>query len=319
MKDPRALPKKPRGKRTNLLKVLFENLQHAFKRGKGCKKHEDKQANGGKPPLDKIYTHTTLKTYKRALRCFIRFIKATGQRFHSLEEIKFLLEPFVAYMIAENFSAWTIATYTCGVCKALGISSAGIRKPSCRIEDIKRSREHGNEDYVRSKAKVHRKLVLFCLCVGPRKNKELRFVCGSHLRIREGVLYIYIPKGKNGQTRHARIIGSEREIQVIIQMCREAGNELLFRKIPSDLDVHALRALYACRVYLAFARAPAQLPESESFRCRGVRKGQIADMTAMRISAESLGHHRVGVIDDHYFWPLEAVKAIDFSFLVEEI
>ena len=121
-------------------------------------------------------------------------------------------------MIDLGYSAWTIKTYVSGICKALGSSSRFIHTPARRRADIRRSRGHGNEAYLRQVAERYRWLALFCVCVGPRKKKELRYIRGIGHREKNGKHYILIQKGKGGQRRKARIVGSYEEVDTIVAM-----------------------------------------------------------------------------------------------------
>jgi len=161
-------------------------------------------------------------------------------------------------------------------------------------------------------------LILFCVCVGHRKYKELRFVRGSHLtKLRKGGYGICVPKGKGGRNRVARIIGTEEETAIIVEMCRKAGEELLFPKLPSGLDVHALRALYAGRTYWDYVRHHPETKETYAFR--GARTGLVCDRNAMRFTSRQLGHNRILVIATSYLWTLEEAKSLDLRELIAAV
>lgn len=307
-------------------------LQQMYDAGKGRSKYLDKRANGNKVPMDKIYCYTTLVLYIRIWTYFWAYLRANAYKHRSIGALTTYLQWYADYLWDMGYSAWTIKTRVSAVKKGLGIDTVIWTAPRHR-KDIHRSRGHANDQYLRRKAKKHRCIVLFCICVGLRKRKELKHVHGSDLIVRNGKAYIHVRKGKGGQARYVEIIGSQTEINIIIAMCKNAvkaarkkaeatgilgeNDDLLFPFVPGDLDVHALRAIYACRAYLHVARSIDIIPDEDQYHFRFDMGGLVTDVKAMMYATEQLGHHRIGVIAGNYMWPLDYVMHADFSWLTD--
>ena len=110
--------------------------------------------------------------------------------------------------------------------------------------------------------------------------------------------YLYISSGsKGGRERYAPIIGDK---DLVICLCKQAGDGKVFEKVPSGADIHSYRRDYATAIYWQHARPLEQLTAKEKYYCRGDRKGEVFDRAAMRIASNALGHGRIAVIAGHY-------------------
>ena len=110
--------------------------------------------------------------------------------------------------------------------------------------------------------------------------------------------YLHITSGsKGGRERYAPIIGDK---DLVIRLCKQAGDGKVFEKIPSGADIHSYRRDYATAIYQQHARPLEQLTAKEKYTCRGDRKGEVFDRAAMRITSNALGHGRIAVIAGHY-------------------
>ena len=81
---------------------------------------------------------------------------------------------------------------------------------------------------------------------------------------------------------------------------KEAGTEKVWKKIPSNADIHSYRADYATRIYLKYARTIEEIPRRERYVCRRDKKGVIYDRKAMLEASKALGHNRISVVGEHY-------------------
>ena len=318
--------KKQRGQRL----IGVARLLELYRAGKGRSKHKDKKANGGKVPMEYIYSESTLLLYIAIWGYYLLFLRIFDLRHRDIGSLVLYLQWYADYLADAGYSAWTIKSRVSAIKKALGVNCQ-IWTPRRLRKNIKRSRGHASDGYLRGKAKKHGRIVLFCLCVGLRKCKELKRVHGSDLVYKNGVAYIHVRKGKGGQPRDVKIIGSRAEVEMIVKMCQDAvkaakqkaaesgravkdNDDLLFPVLPSDLDVHAMRAIYACRAYLSAERDLSTLDEVYHF-ARDMA-GLQTDMAAMLYASEQLGHHRISVIAGHYMWPLDYVRHADFSWVL---
>lgn len=301
----------------NLYELGRMSLEQKFKAGKGRSKHEDKGNNGNLVPYDYIYTYQTLKKYIWHYRKFCSYLLSRGIKAQTFFEMVIHLQEYIDYMCGLGYSAWTQKLAVSAIRKATDVYTP-VNTHAARRQDIKRSRKHANDEYILEKYVQYPDVVRLCLCAGPRKDKELAKLRGTDLRKLNGKLYVFIQQGKNGQERFAPLVGSAAEIRAVVKLFKAAGNGLVFQSVPSDLDVHALRAIYACRVYLTCARPiDAITNRKDKYYFRRDMRGLIADKTAMRKASEALGHHRVSVIGAHYMWALEYVKSTNFRLLLK--
>lgn len=278
-------------------------LEKQLSVGKGTSKHNDKIRNNGKPAADKIYTDSTLKTYKQGWIKYCNFTKECGLKTRDLSDLVPYVQAFVDMLETHKYSAWSIHTWVSGVTKVLGLSLETYTLPKRERKDIKRSRNPVKSD-MRFCASNHQDLVTFCRCVGPRNYKELQRIRGIDLiDLTDGSYAVHI-RGKGGKERNAPVYGTPDQVEMIISLMREAGNELVFPHVPTAADIHAYRAEYACRLYMASARAVSDIPSDERYTCRKDMAGKVFDMLAMQAVSLALGHSRLSVIAQSYLWML---------------
>ena len=281
-----------------------DQLRQMFARGKGTRKHIDKQQNGGKPAKDKVYVDSTRNTYLQGWHKFCDYLKNNGVSTRDLEAVVPFVQRFVDVLVADRYSAYTIHTWVSAVAKVLGLPIADLKLPKRRRVDITRSRLPVKSDAHFSPSK-HQDLVDFCRSVGPRNHKELAYIRGSDLVVLEDGRYaVDIHKGKGGKQRLAPIYGPSERIEQVVEMMQAAGDELLFPEIPYAADIHSYRAEYACTIYRTHARPLDQIPREEQYICRKDLAGVVYDKLAMKIASEALGHSRLDVIAQSYLWAL---------------
>ena len=108
-------------------------------------------------------------------------------------------------------------------------------------------------------------------------------------------------KDKGGRWRIAPIIGPHKD--EIVEMFKQTPDtELVWPSIPKNMDIHALRADYANRMYRIYARPVKTITNKrEIYHCRKDKKGMKLDKPAMDIAAIALGHGSGRtVFADHY-------------------
>lgn len=285
----------------------MELLRKMFAKGKGTKKHDDKDQNDGKPAKDRIYVDNTLRTYLQGWNQFCDFVGEQGSRTRTLQDLEPYVQPFVDWLVSEKYSPYTIHTWTSAVCKVLGLCLTEYQLPKRERAVIKRSRYPVKSDMHFSPAN-HQDLVELCQSVGPRNHKELKYIRGTDLVCMEDGRYaVDIKKGKGGKQRFAPVYGPPERVARVVEMMHAAGENLLFEHIPTAVDIHSYRAEYACTVYKTHARPVEDIPPAARYICRKDMAGTIYDKAAMLITSEALGHNRLDVIAISYLWALKDI------------
>lgn len=306
-----------RGKRSDTHSVRHQGhqlLEDYFARGKGTKKHLDKH-NNPSAMKSKIYTDTTVRQYHKHWDDYCDSMRdagytVNGHKPRTLAEAAGYMPAYIDDLRSRpgsrpgtTFSAWSVRSYFSAAAKVLGLSAADYNLPLRRRQDITRSRIPAERDK-HFAAERNAELVNFCCCTGLRNKKELQQIKGSALVDCGNGQYAIRVVGKGGRIRESTIFGTPEQIQLVVDRMRSAGDDLVWPHIHSAADIHAYRAEYACRVYVAYAQDPKTLPPSERYCCRGDLKGYWFDRRAMMIASQELGHSRINVIAEHYLWRL---------------
>lgn len=289
----------------SLKKQVCDELNKKFENGKGKSKHEDKIKGLTK---DRIYSYSTLKTYKNV---DINFVKYCKEKYgcKTLKQCRRYINEYLKSRF--HLSASTIKMEASALAKLYNCSSKDfIETPVRRRADIKRSRYPAKRDKHFSE-KNNANYVKFCRSVGGRR-KEMSMLRGSDLVLINGQYYIHFHRGtKGGKERFSPIIG-DKDLVVALMLC--AGDEKVFKKIPSNADTHSYRADYAKALYNMLARPIDKIPfdkydkktgyiyQSDVFVCRKDKKGVRYDRNAMLHVSRALGHNRVSVIASNYLY-----------------
>ena len=315
--DPESSSRPPEEQRaaTQLLYAASRRARAMFSRGKGQNKHKYKKAHKGKPDKAVAYCDCTAKNTYKFMHAYIVWLLEHGKLRPGmrLEDLAIYLQEYLD-LKASCCSPDTVHTYASYICKALGREMTDFRYPGRSRSAVTLHRKGQTSSpapydgsFSRYFADIFEKvpvLVLFCLCTGLRKYKELARLRGSalHLDPFEGP-YLLV-QGKGGLIRHAPIIGSAENVALVLRLCQEAGDELVFSKVPDEVDVHMLRAMYASEIYLRHARPANRLPREEQYRCRNDYAGIVLDRKAMELASQAIGHKRLSVIAHSYLWPI---------------
>lgn len=269
----------------------------------GEKKHAAKAAGTAK---DHIYSHNTLRTYTKHCVQFVRWVQAQerqhariGHMPRTIEDCRPYAAKWIQSRIDAGYSPYTIKLQASALCKLYGQSAADLGLPSTPTRhraDISRSRGTAVRDTDFSE-KRNREIISFCKCTGLRR-RELATIKGTDLCWgANGTAYIHVTYGKGGRERDAIILDND---QAVIDRLQAAGDDLVWPKIPSHMDVHGYRADYATALYHRVARDIDTIPPAEQYRCRGDRAGIVYDRVAMLYVSRALGHNRISVIAGHY-------------------
>ncbi len=270
--------------------------------GRGRSKHADKLKNQGKPRKDVAYSESTAKSVYEIMHVYIGWALNRGKLMPGMK-LRDLI-PFVQEFLDEKkktCTANTIHTYVSQICKALNLNMEDYNYPPRRRADIVAHRS-APEVFPAVSAK-YPEVIGFSLAAGTRKYKELARLKGTDLRTGEDGLTLRI-LGKGGLIRQAPVVGTA-EAELVERLCREAGAGRVFPRLPANLDLHAIRAMYACSIYLMHARDISTLPPEERCECRADYKGIVLDRAAMDAVSRAIGHTRIDVIAKSYLWPIE--------------
>lgn len=304
-----------KSKRRNVRQQGHDLLEEMFMRGKGRSKHRDKRI---KATRNKIYTSDTIKIYRRGWNNLCDYIQVQLTRNQTtMPRSLDACIPYVPLWLehlkrqpgrgGDTMSAWTIRAYFSGVAKVLDLRAKDYDLPSRNREDIRRSRL---DTATELSADKYADLFCFQRCVGCRNNKELQQLRGTDLRQNsDGTYSIYIRQGKGGLPRYVPVIGTPKEVALVVNRMQQAGDDLVWPHVPSRFDAHAERAYYASRYYLMIARDPMTLPRKDRIYCKGGMRGTVLDRAAVMAVSNALGHFRVEIITGNYLWRLEEAQS----------
>lgn len=280
---------------------LVRQVQDALwdKCAMGQSKHKAK-ADG--TVQEHIYSYNTYRTYMRHCNYFVRWCAQNapeGQKLRTLEDCRPYAADWLRSRIDAGYSAYTIKLQAAALCKLYGCAAADLRLPSTPTRhraDITRSRGTAVRDTDFSDER-NKEIISFCQCTGLRR-RELATIRGTDLVWgANGTAYIHVTHGKGGRERDAIILDNN---AAVIARMQSAGDDLVWPRIPSHMDVHGYRADYATSLYNRIARDVDTIPPEEQYHCRDDRAGVVYDRVAMLYVSRALGHNRISVIAGHY-------------------
>lgn len=251
----------------------------------------------------------------------------------------------------EPLSAWTIQTEAKAVGKLYGITPDDpdyYVPPVRNRKNIKRSRNNVVRDSHFSEVK-NAEFVTFCRTTGLRRCEITRLtgkdlVSRSALERRitdleeKGSLterdqkqlqmlqdtrlfpdcdhFIFIKRGKGGRQRLVPLCLNDKSTKLVVEKMSAVGcDEIVWKDVPKNADIHGYRADFATAIYRKFARRIEDIPydatnkgtgrkyQSQVYVCRkdGYKK---LDRQAMLRASKALGHNRLSVIAENYLWKL---------------
>ena len=233
---------------------------------------------------------------------------------------------YVQLMIERGLAPSTIARTTSALaklyrCRAYEIHNA---RPERRYAEFTRCRGYSEDDYAKDLEK-YGVITEVCRMIGVRR-VELRHIYPECFREDAyGKLYVHL----DGRAQHCKG-GRSRDVVILDcnqQRMREilkgfVPGKLMFPKVPSHLNVHAIRAFYAMDYYDAIARPIESIPGDERIKLKHPKTdkrrpnqvrdtapaiyqrrsdGRQFDRKALLIVTESLGHDRENVIVQNYY------------------
>ena len=290
----------------------------------------------------KIYSYSTYKTYWKHIKYFVKWVQERYPACKTFKKAEKYVPEFLQTRVDAGMSAWTVQTEAAALNKLYGIKVDDPKRfqpPQRRKEDIVRSRGAKVRDRHFSEKK-NEELINFCKGCGFRRNvleklkggdlydrnrveaalEEARLegdqpmirACTDALKTFPDKKYFVLHrKDKGGKTRISPIVGPNTE-KIVERMKNTALDELVWRYVSSNCDVHGYRADYATYLYKEYARPIENLRyknkikcsdgryRSEIYMCRGDEKGKRLDRRAIGVISIALGHNREDTAISNY-------------------
>ncbi len=248
---------------------------------------------------DKIYSYSTMRTYRKQTKYFTDWMGQAHPEVTSLRKAKRYANEWLDGRKAAGDTASTLATRAAALNKLFGRKpdDADYWTPPIRArQDIVRSRLDVAKDAHFSKSN-NAELIWFCEGTGLRKS-ELAALRGGSVYSRDDLAaeaaalaakpamtdaekrhfdalrdiefnvtdnYIHVI-GKGGRERYAPVIGKHAD-DIVARIRDRKPTEKVWQHIHSGADIHSYRATYATTIYRAKARPIDQIPYDK------VRKG----------------------------------------------
>lgn len=256
----------------------------------GESKHQDKKIDLTER---KIYSWNTYKSYLQQCCQFVKYCR-DNHHCKNLADCRQYVQEWMESR--QELSAYTQKLSASALCKLYGesLEELGITTKRAVRSEITRSRGTAKRDSHFSEEK-NADFVEFCRSTGLRRS-EITKLRGDQLIERDGEYYIETT-GKGGRFRIIPICG---DVELVVRKMQAAGTGKVWKKIPSNADIHSYRSDFATRLYLLHAREIDSLPRKERYICRRDKVGTIYDRQAMLIASQALGHNRIDVIAQHY-------------------
>jgi hypothetical protein len=244
----------------------------------------------------KIHAFETRNNYQNIVMRFVNWCRDC----HDINRIECLREyadeltsVYLSDRIAQGYSAWTLQTER----SALRIFfqnrdlASSVVLPKRKMGNIVRSRHPAVRD-LHFQPNNWLPLINFCKACGLRR-EELRdlYVRDVYHRKRDGQLVVHVVKGKGGKDREVPVFPG-RELSVLEVVEGREPAEHVFGRIPSNMDIHAIRRQFAQELYEHRSGRP--LPPLE-----GRLRSDDLDRDAALYVSRCLGHNRIDILG-HY-------------------
>lgn len=271
--------------------------QQAYERLTGMQAFGEskKDAMASGTAKDKIFSHSTYKTYWKHTKYFLKWVEQKYPECTTLRSARKYVNEWLQERTDQDLSAWTIQTEAKALGKLYGIQpdDPGYFKPPKRHRaDITRSRVDVARDQHFSVTN-NDELIKFCQGTGLRR-RELEKLQGADLVTREHIeqeisrmaaipagnltpeqiqyktrlhdarmfdskYYVHVRFGKGGRKRFSPIIGKN-AAQIVQRIQNTDANKKVWGHVSSNADIHGYRGDYATQIYKAHARPINQIP-----------------------------------------------------------
>jgi integrase len=249
----------------------------------------------------RIHAFRTRKGYQAIVLRLVNWDMAHGLHFRTLAELDVradeLVTRYLQQRLAAGKSAWTLKTERSAFRLFFGRPdlATDVALPPRRREHIRRSRGPAQRDRDFDPAHWH-DLLTFVDATGLRRGEfarlRVRDVAEDGTEGGDGHLRVAV-KGKGGRRRLVPIFPTnENALRELV--AGRPGEDLLFTALPSHLDIHAHRRMFAQAAYRQHS-GDRPLPPAQG----RLPRGAIDEAAARRVS-QALGHNRLDVTTTHY-------------------
>ncbi len=313
--------------------------------GKGISKHTERARNiaagSERMSSDLLHADDTINSYANCLTQYARWMSKNHPDCNCLRVARkrHYDRAYILHLIGTHaYAPTTIKQHTAALAFVHGCTMNQVcnTRPTVRAEDATRSRSYTEEKFTRQlqyrlqhgPASVA-KIMQICRATGLRRD-EAEQVRPSNFRF-TGTHYICHLSGnpdhlkfpgekavwtKGGRLRTIEILPKYNDLlRGILSSCEP--DQKICPKNPDRIDVHGIRSMYACELYLAFARPITAIKPSDRTMERDKsrptryrdRQGCVWDRAALLRVSASLGHNRSEVVVRHYLWRLRQKKS----------
>jgi integrase len=246
---------------------------------------------------EQIHSHGTRRAYQEHVLHFVNWCREQYRLIH-LDQLDARADELASNYLTERLAAGP-SPYTLHAersAQRLFFTrrdlAADVALPHRRREAITRSRRPVTHDRDFQPANWQPEIHFLASC-GLRRSEALALRVGDICSHQNGQITILVPRGKGGRSRIVPVLpGSELCVLTSLKG-RNTPAERVFARLPSHLDIHALRRSYAQSYYRHLSGR--ELPLAE-----GRLRSDDYDHDAALLVSQALGHHRVSVCLHHY-------------------
>ena len=284
---------------------LNEQLRQEFFSRLAIGRSRDLDKRNGLDTRQLIYSWGSYKTYFKVGKRYLAWCKRQGFRCRTLADCRPYCDLWLQENIQRGLSSYTLKLYVATLSKIYNTSSdAFIKTPTRHRKDITRSRKSAVRDK-NFNPELHQNTINFLLSTGLRRN-EANSLRGDRLFTdAQGRYMVRIDSGsKGGRPRDVLIIG---DVDNVVAMMKAAGDGKVFpNKLPTNLDVHNLRARHACLLYKYYHdKYGGPKDRKDKFFPRGeMAHKAVYSKKIMHLVSEQLGHSRIGIFSSSYAYYL---------------
>lgn len=262
----------------------------------GQSKHADKAQNGGKPAVDKIYSHSTMDNYKTVA---VHFAKWARERHgcRDIDQARQFTGEYLKERMDAGKSAWTVRRDAAALGKLYQCPTTelGVTLPGRHRADVKQHRTGASKGHFSESR--NKDLVDLCRSTGLRRHEVAQLRPEDVKRTPDGRVLVHVRQGKGGKER--TVCALDHTAARLAEQATLAGRATVIDHIPKYAPIHEYRAQFAQTMYSQLARDVQTLPSSEKYQCRGDRKGTSYDKKAMAAVSAALGHNRLDVMTSY--------------------